>query len=141
MCSFEDEASNMREDAIMTPLEPEKTLSKLGILANYSVERETGEVKVFINLFKTRNPHISSTAWVSLSTVKVYADISLGLVSQQWLETFSTHDVDTITKLRQLQMLSWQESQSEKTSSLRHTRGDKESKPDSEKMTFTSEKV
>ena len=94
VCTFEDE--EQKEEVA----ESEKASGRLGILVNYAVEKESSELKVFINLFKTKNPRIQATKWVSLSKNQVYSDLSLGLVSQQWLESFATHDIDSVTKLR-----------------------------------------
>jgi hypothetical protein len=100
--------------------------ARLGILASFITEKETKEVLAFVTLFKTKTSR-KAVAWVPLSKVKMYADLSLGLVSQQWLETYGTHESESALKLRQLQMLSWQESQIEKATSLRLSKSTKES--------------
>ena len=33
-----------------------------------------------------------NTVWLSLEKTEVYADLSLGLVSQKWLEKFPIHE-------------------------------------------------
>ena len=40
---------------------------------------------LFVSLFIGSKPG-RTTVWVPLSQTKVYADLSLGLVSQKWLE-------------------------------------------------------
>ena len=55
--------------------------SRLGILASFTTEKETKEVLAFVALFKTKTSR-KAVAWVPLSEVKLYADLSLGLVSQ-----------------------------------------------------------
>ena len=123
--------------------ETDNSNTSVGILTNYKVIKEEGreEVLLFISLFASGKSRPGRTiAWVRLSDTEVYADLSLGLVSQKWLEKFQIHDSadgsskfakpkgskpslsasapQSINKLRQLQMLNWQESQAEKNKVL-----------------------
>ena len=43
------------------------------------------QILLFVTLLISAKPG-RSTAWVSLEETKVYADLSLGLISQKWLE-------------------------------------------------------
>jgi len=121
----------------------------LGIVTNYKVVKKSAlavedqkslDVLAFVTLFSSSKEGLN-TAWVSLKDTCVYADLSLGQVSQKWLEKFQVHDYDgshvskvqvgkqaakgqtrvplsLVSKLRQLQMLNWQESLSEKLNTL-----------------------
>lgn len=48
------------------------------------------EVLLFMSLLVGSKPS-KTTAWVSLREHKVYANVSLGFVSQRWLEKFQPH--------------------------------------------------
>ena len=53
--------------------------TSVGIVTNYTTDSEN-EVLLFVSLFISSKPG-RTTAWVPLSQTKVYADLSLGLVS------------------------------------------------------------
>ena len=133
--SFDDETPDKKVegkdelDVLMQTTEQDKSAAKIGVLVNYQVDKESNETVAIVNVFKTKNPRQHPVLWVPIKKVKMHADLSLGLVSQQWLETNATHDTDCITKLRTLQMLSYQESLAEKNASLCHIfRQDNEAK-------------
>ena len=80
--------------------ESQPNFTSAGILTNYTIEKDTAlgadqgyEIKLFVSLFIGSKPG-RTTTWVPLSQTKVYADLSLGLVSQKWLEKSQTHDSD-----------------------------------------------
>ena len=67
----------------------------VGILTNFKVvrEEENEEILLFISLFvSSKSKPARTTAWVKLGETKVTADLSLGFVSQKWLERFQIHD-------------------------------------------------
>ena len=93
---YSDEPTNdesdtkMKDDSAEHQLEP----ANFGIITNYKVvrskapvEEEKDEILLFVNLFISAKTG-SSTAWVSLKTTKVFADLSMGFVSQKWLEKY-----------------------------------------------------
>ena len=69
--------------------------TSVGVVTNYAVDEQSGEVSIFVSLF-VPNKAGHTVTWVSLRQTKVYANLSLGLVSQKWLEKLQIHDADTI---------------------------------------------
>lgn len=67
----------------------------MGVVTNYKVDEQSGDVLIFVSLF-IPNKTGHTVTWVSLGKTKVYADLSLGLVSQKWLEKLQIHDTETL---------------------------------------------
>jgi len=106
--SFDDEVLEKKDegkdelDVLMQTTEQDKFAAKIGVLVNYWVDKESNETMAIVNVFKTKNPRQHPVLWVPIKKVKMQADLSMGMVSQQWLETNATHETDSITKLRTL---------------------------------------
>ena len=96
----EGEAGQDDDVDMVSDGESQPNYTSAGIVTNYTIEKDATmnadqsyEIKLFISMFIGKKPG-RTTTWVSLSQTKVYADVSLGLVSQKWLEKSHTHDSD-----------------------------------------------